>query len=157
MIKFKNPQNILIFEWFFEQFGPRINQLYNGEAVSEISGINSKHPISQAILSPSDPFATNVKLTPLAVALNEPVCISLNLTEEEQYAMIAHEIGHILDSTPREDNQPLRERNADQFALRLGLDENLLSGLEKLVKSGAYEGEAEQLKHRIEYLKLKIL
>lgn len=148
MILFKNSQNIEIFKSFVDQFENSINENYNGDRIT-IAIINELHPHFSCIAYDNDPFAKNVN----NIAINEQICQQLNLTQEEQYAMIAHEIGHILDNTPREiDNQLYREYNADQFAVKLNLTNELKTGLEKFMKSGNYPEENEAIKERIKKL-----
>ena len=61
-------------------------------------------------------------------------CENHNLTEEECFACIAHELGHLLDSTPSINNMPSEERelNADKKVIELGLQEYLISALNKM-------------------------
>jgi hypothetical protein len=63
---------------------------------------------------------------------NEEECDRIKLTEEERYALLAHELGHYYDSTSRELGQQLREINADDFAVKLGLGCYLASALQKI-------------------------
>lgn len=62
------------------------------------------------------------------------LCEQFDLTEEECFACIVHEIGHIFDSTPSIDNKPSEERelNADKKVLELGLQDSLVSALGKM-------------------------
>lgn len=62
------------------------------------------------------------------------LCENYNLTEEECFACIVHEIGHIFDPTPSINNMPSEERelNADKIVIELGLQEHLISALKKL-------------------------
>jgi Zn-dependent protease with chaperone function len=153
MILFKNQQNIEVFNSFIDQFENAINQNYDGNMIT-IVVMNEQHPFFKAIANDNDPFARNS----MNIAINEQVCQQLKLTQDEKYAMIAHEIGHILDSTPKETNNQLsREHNADQFAVKLNLTIELKTGLEKLIESGNYPEENEGLKERIEKLSGKDL
>lgn len=61
----------------------------------------------------------------------------LNLSTDEQIALFAHEIGHLVDPTDVDKDgivKPSAEReyNADNFAIKLGVGSNLLSGLKKI-------------------------
>ena len=95
MIIFKNPQNIEIFKSFIDEFDKVINENFNAKTIT-ICAINNTNKYFNFIASQTDPFATNLIITPFIVAVNEDVCLQLNLTQKEQHAMIAHEIGHIL-------------------------------------------------------------
>ncbi len=148
MILFKNLQIIEVFNSFGDQFENAINENYNGNTIT-IVVLNEQHPFFKAIANDNDPFARNFN----NIAINEQVCQQLNLTQEEKFAMIAHEIGHILDNTPKDINNRLnREYNADQFAVKLNLSKELKTGLEKLIESGDYPEENEGLKERIKKL-----
>lgn len=65
---------------------------------------------------------------------NTDIYSSINLTDEEKHALIAHEIGHIYTSL--NNGGPVSwddENDADDFAISLGLKTVLKSALEKLV------------------------
>jgi len=150
MILFENPQNIEVFKSFITQFENTINDTHNGDTIN-ICGINEVNKRFNYIANNYDPFATNTLFkNPFYIAINEQVCKQLILSQEEQYAMIAHEIGHIIDKSPREINNQLnREYNADQFAIGLDLTNELKSGLEKIIARGNYPEEIEGIKVRI--------
>ncbi len=148
MILFKNPQNIEVVNSFVDLFENAVNENSVGKTIT-IVVMNELHPRFSWIAYDNDPFAKNGN----NIAINEQICQQLNLTQEEQYAMIAHEIGHILDNTPREiDNQLYREYNADQFAVKLNLTNELITGLEKLMESGNNPEENKGLEERIKKL-----
>jgi hypothetical protein len=154
MIIFKNPQNIEVFNSFVDQFEKVINQIFKEDIIT-ICSINEQHTLFKCVANQNDPFATNTIMTPLVIAINEKVCLQLKLSQEEQHAMIAHEIGHILDKSPREINNQLnREYNADQFTIKLNLNKHLKTGLEKIIASGNYSEETEGLKERINKMSL---
>ena len=152
MILLRNPQNIEIFTSFVYQFEKVMSDELINSTIT-ICCINEHHERYCTVATENDPFATNTSLNPPFIAINEQVCQELSLTQEEQYAMIAHEIGHILDKSPREKNNPLnREYNADQFASKLELSKELKTGLEKIINSGNYPCETESIKERIKKL-----
>lgn len=73
----------------------------------------------------------------MAINLNyifydEAACDRIKLSEEERYAFLAHELGHYYDDTSRDLEQQLREINADDFAVKLGLGRYLASALQKI-------------------------
>lgn len=76
------------------------------------------------------------------IVFNESLIKSLHLTKEEQFASIAHEIGHILyyylenkDDYPK----PLGEEFfADKISCKIGLSASLTSVINKLEHSGLY-------------------
>ena len=63
---------------------------------------------------------------------NEARCNEIELTDEERFSCIAHELGHYYDETEKNEyNGKIREMNADRFAVSLELGEHLLSVLNK--------------------------
>ena len=59
-----------------------------------------------------------------------------NLTIEEQFDFVAHELGHILMRCNNQDVDDYleKEMQADSFAIELGLQNELISGLEKIME-----------------------
>lgn len=72
------------------------------------------------------------------IVVNEEVCNELCLTEQEQLAAIAHEVGHIILYF-REDKETLTESEkeilSDKYACKMGLSKPLHSLLQKLIDS----------------------
>jgi hypothetical protein len=149
MITFNNPQKLDIYDTFILNFAEKLEAYHNSDSIL-IQGINTDHPSAEWILSDDDPFATGTIIKPLTIAMNQFICHSLCLTEKERHAMILHEIGHLIDATPRESNQMVREINADKFAVEFGYGEHLKSGLQKLVDHKNYKYLAEKIGKRIQ-------
>lgn len=84
------------------------------------------------------------------VGLSQEICDCIGLATTEIYAMIAHEIGHILDS--RNKDRIPREIVADSLAVTLGLKTALISGLRKLIDSNNYPDESRNMEGRIKVL-----
>ena len=101
----------------------------------------------EQLFIPGDFMAINSNV----IFYNEEECDRIKLTEEERYALLAHELGHYYDSTSRELGQQLRENNADDFAVRLGLGDYLVSGLDK-IKLSVDERVRELIQERINRL-----
>ena len=139
------------------------NSLY-GDCLASICNLLLKfkidiHPIEQyKKLSSSVPRIEDIDTQPYAmyiyndsqsaetttagIVFNDPLIKSLSLTKEEQFASIAHEIGHILyyylenkDAYP---NPQGEEIFADKIACEIGLSASLLSVIDKLENSGWY-------------------
>lgn len=143
---FRNPQELTIFANFFANYEQQINEILSDDS-SEILVIDSTYRFSSAILLPTDLFATNLAVNPITIAYSKINCRNLNLTEKEQYSMIGHEIGHIFDTTIRDEGDNLnRKINADVMAVQLGLKESLISGLIK-IRDGEF---AQALANRIQ-------
>ena len=152
MININNTQNLEIYTTFINEFGELLRNI-DTDSTTNIFGVNVNHTLSSAVTISDDPFATNTIITPLLIVMNEAVCNDLNLTKRECFAMIAHEIGHILDTTPRVGNETQREINADIFTVRLGLSQELINGLTKIIDSCNYDAQVEGIQERIGVLR----
>lgn len=87
------------------------------------------------------------------VFYNATKCDEFGLALEERYACLAHELGHYYDPTLRElQQQQLREENADNFAVELGLGRYLASALEK-IQEAVDEGTRMLIQERIDRLR----
>jgi hypothetical protein len=148
MINITNPQNIEIYTAFINEFEELLRNI-NPVSTINIEVVNVEYPLSVAVTISDDPFATNTIITPLLIVINETVCNDLNLSQRECFAMIAHEVGHILDPTPREGNEFRREINADMFTVELDLVQDLINGLTKIIDSGNFTAQVEVIQDRI--------
>lgn len=94
-----------------------------------------------------DPFAIN----PNIVFFNREIWNKIGFTDEELEAMLAHEIGHAVDTLTRtKDNQQERENNADGYVVDHNLGGYLCSALLKCITSGIYsDHEVEGMQKRI--------
>ena len=84
----------------------------------------------------------SAETTIAGIVFNDPIIQSLSLTKEEQFASIAHEIGHILyfylvnqNDYPKPQGE---EIFADKIVCKIGLSVPLASVIEKLEHSGWY-------------------
>jgi len=144
MISFRNVQNNPLFQDFvmnhscsdiLEQKNDTFRIILPGDYLA-------------AIFDPEDYMSLNSNY----IFYNERKCNEIGLTDEERFSFIAHELGHFYDTTDRNGgNQQDREINADNFAVKLGLGEYLLSALKKLsiVFSGV---DKERIDERIRIL-----
>ena len=83
-----------------------------------------------------------------AVIFSPTLCKTFNFSEEEKYAAIAHEIGHIIhyfNENLKDAGIMMIEIKADEVAIKLGLAEPLKSVLQKLKLSKFYSCEQCQL------------
>lgn len=85
---------------------------------------------------------TYAETTIAGIVFNDSLIKSLSLTKEEQFASIAHEIGHILffylENQHDYPNPQDVEIFADKIACKIGLSVPLLSTIDKLENSGWY-------------------
>lgn len=75
---------------------------------------------------------------------------ALGFTPPELYAAIAHEFGHILYHT--HPWAPDAENRADTLAAELGLGDQMISVIEKIIQSRRFRHITAQLVQRIQYL-----
>lgn len=74
----------------------------------------------------------------------------IGLTPTETLAVLAHEIGHIVYSTSGW--QPDCEQRADTFAAELGLGNQMIGAIEKIIDSRRFRSLSSALVGRIHYL-----
>lgn len=151
MITFQNPQRIDFYNVFITEFQNILNALYTGPEII-INLMDKENPNAQLVAIGDDPFATNIYVRPYPIVMNIEACNLLELQENEQYAMVFHEIGHILDPTILAGNSMQREINADSFVVSAGLRMELRRGLHKLVENELYVLQHKSIIQRIEIL-----
>lgn len=105
----------------------------------------------------SDPFAYN-NVNNGSIWYNEPKVNELGLNQEECYACIAHELGHMLDDSNLRDveNQQDREIYADRVAYELELGNNMISALRKMIDYYQQSRESEEENVCVEKLQERI-
>ena len=82
----------------------------------------------------SEPFAFNKAINKGSIWYNEYKVNEIGLDQEECYACIAHELGHMMDSSQRNlEHQQDREITADRIACELGLGNSMISALNKMI------------------------
>lgn len=142
-------QNIALFENFANIYGDILNTITD----DSIRIIVPTDRYAGYILEPDGLFQTNPAISFKHIGYNEENCNAINLTENEKFAMIAHELGHIYNNNCQFDKNELlnREINADIMACRLGLKDDLIRGLTKIIES-QYCRNREQIENRIEFL-----
>lgn len=157
MLNVINDQDIEIFESFLNEFRQLLEVQIRQKRGTELTVLvgNTDNPKLNARVSiQEDPFSTNTGFREPPILINEPTCDTLRLNHRELYAFIAHEFGHILDDTPRGNDQLEREINADQTSVELGLTQELISGLQKLVDSGLFAAQDQSILSRIQNLNM---
>ena len=112
-------QNIALFENFANIYGDILNTITD----DSIKIIVPTDRYAECILELDGLFQTNPAISFKHIGYNEENCKAINLTENEKFAMIAHELGHIYNNIYQFDENELlnREINADIMACRLGL------------------------------------
>ena len=91
----------------------------------------------------------HAETTIAGIVFTQSLIDELGLTESEQFAAIAHEIGHILYFyLEYKDSFPCEEVYADSVACRIGLKDSILSMIDKLISCGKYQDLESQLRIR---------
>ena len=127
-----------------------------------------KHYDSQYLVetkfNPNDIFAYYLKKESICastiyaeIIVNEDLCIKLQLTKNELFAAIAHEIGHIIMFFHTEKEQfqgQAEEIYCDTYACRIGLSDSLITLLNKMIDSGLYsESIINEMHNRLFFYK----
>ena len=82
----------------------------------------------------SEPFVFNRVINKGSIWYNEYKVNEIGLDQEECYACIAHELGHMMDPNQRNpEHQQDREIYADSIACKLGLGDSMISALHKMI------------------------
>ena len=82
----------------------------------------------------SEPFVFNRVINKGSIWYNEYKVNEIGLDQEECYACIAHELGHMMDPNQRNlEHQRDREIYADSIACKLGLGDSMISALHKMI------------------------
>ena len=82
----------------------------------------------------SEPFVFNRVINKGSIWYNEYKVNEIGLDQEECYACIAHELGHMMDPNQRNlEHQQDRKITADRIACELGLGNSMISALNKMI------------------------
>lgn len=130
-MNFNNLDKTKIFDTFCQKFKDKIN------LNSTISVYNSDYKegniVRQLELTGNDsPYICDVQNS--EIMRSESICSTCNFTLEEEFALIAHELGHFnvrLNNIKCNDTHD-EECNADDYVVNLGLGKELKSALIKI-------------------------
>lgn len=149
MISFTNLHNIQLFQDFINR---ERNSIILRDKVDSFRVILPGDIIAK-IFNPDEYVSINGNY----IYYNEARCDELDMTDEERFSCIAHELGHYYDDTERnEHNRQIREMNADIFAVSIGLGNSLLSVLYKF--RNIFDGiDRERIDERIQNLRSRLL
>lgn len=145
-MKLNNKYSEPLFESFLFRFGEIISQLpFNGDIYIGYSTANLNF---QAALV-NDDAPAGFSATTKCIAINRGRCDSLGFSEEEIFAFITHEIGHVMqlsctrfDTIEKKDEDCCGyEHEADMMAVHMGLKTELCSGLQKMIDSHLFVTE----------------
>ena len=130
MITFLRNPEIQLFTDFINRFG-------NAESLrdrTERIAVVVPGDMLAGVFCDSEPFAFNKAINKGSIWYNECKVNEIGLDQEECYACIAHELGHMMDSSQRNlEHQQDREITADRIACELGLGNSMISALNKMI------------------------
>ena len=130
MITFVRNPEIQLFTDFINRFG---NAESLRDRTERITVVLPEDSLAGAFCD-SEPFAFNRAINNGSIWYNECKVNEIGLDQEECYACIAHELGHMMDPNQRNlEHQQDREITADRIACELGLGNSMISALNKMI------------------------
>lgn len=152
MLRFQNPHNHFIFSQFYSLYAKRACLLWPELMHLSIDVYNIHH--LKSFMTAPGAFYSPAELqdTPYLsfcfrhtaegtiendIIENTYLCTNISLTPDERYALIAHELGHFVEtarqSTFRDGFQ--EESTCDQYAVQLGMKSEIKLALQKLLNA----------------------
>ena len=130
MITFVRNPEIQLFTDFINRFG---NAESLRDRTERITVVLPEDSLAGAFWD-SEPFVFNRVINKGSIWYNEYKVNEIGLDQEECYACIAHELGHMMDPNQRNlEHQQDREISADSIACKLGLGDSMISALHKMI------------------------
>ena len=145
-----NKTDLSIFDSFNRDYSINAISLCPELADIEIIAVHhyNSNQSARKIITEKDTFAyfldSNITPKYAEIIINVEACELFELTDQEQHAAIAHEIGHVifqLSSQKDYFQDQIEELFSDDYACKIGLKSSLLSILNKFVNSGFYTEE----------------
>lgn len=153
MITFVRNPEIQLFTDFINRFG-------NAESLrdrTERIAVVVPGDMLAGVFCDSEPFAFNRAINNGSIWYNECKVNEMGLDQEECYACIVHELGHMMDPNQRNlEHQQDREIYADRIACKLGLGDSMISALHKMIDYYQQPNGAADDNVRIEKLQERI-
>ncbi len=146
MMQFNNQYGIKIFDDFYSSFADEIEINWK-ELMHETIDLRDTLYMSICFRPTTDGDENDI-------IENTDLCKDLQLTDEERFALVAHEIGHFVEMKNQRGKGDNEEEIAcDEYAVVLGLEEPLKSALRKIVDAKlCSEVSNEKIKERISSL-----
>lgn len=149
MFKFNNLDNTEIFNRFYKKYRNRvvsINTEINVCCSTSGKGNISNNEYTKDLIKDT-PYSCNTYYK--EIIKSDEVCKSCNLDNDEEMALIAHELGHmyIAYNNIKYENE---EFEADDYVKNFGLSSHLKSALHKMLKSNLSPKQNDELQKRIE-------
>lgn len=157
-MNFNNLDNVDIFDKFFQKYASQINldvtlNVYSSDYKGDARLLTALKAIDGPDYKALDdtPFAgAAYKDSPCEIVCSVKCYAQCDFPEGEAFAIIAHELGHIeRDIITRQLGGLEDEIEADKFAVRLGLTNELRNALQRMVDAKINLEEEDGLKKRI--------
>lgn len=120
---FNNLDNTKIFDDFWDKYGQSLQHIDDiiVESSDDVSDINN-------------PYGIDTSQVPMTIKRYGIQCSRFNFSQGEEFALIAHELGHAyIQENPKQFSDILEEEcTADDYAVSLGLGNELKSALIKI-------------------------
>lgn len=120
---FNNLDNTKIFDDFWDKYGQSLQHIDDiiVESSDDVSDINN-------------PYGIDTSQVHMTIKRYRIQCLRFNFSQGEEFALIAHELGHAyIQENPKQFSNILEEEcNADDYAVNLGLGNELKSALLKI-------------------------
>lgn len=102
--------------------------------------------------SNNSPYTSNHVVN--EIMRSEDVYEKCGFTREEEYAILAHELGHIVTGKRRQKtmNNLQEEKNADQMAVSLGLSGAMKTAIQKMIDLNIHPENNAEMQQRIAVL-----
>lgn len=137
-----NPDNISIVESFLRLYSPELERRF---------GTLNYEVVISSLSDEDNDFHDIAARLGKKIFISRSQTDSLGLTFPEIYALIAHELGHIFYHTDPWDVDG--ENRADSLAAELGLADQMISVIEKIIQSRRFRNVTSLLVQRIQFLK----
>lgn len=156
---FNNINNLKVVSDFEANFGSQLCEGYPELANMDIMIYTDKLGtgfIKKWNDSNNSPYTSNHAVT--EIMRSEDVYNECGFTEKEEFAILAHELGHVVAGKrgQKSDNNLQEELNADQMAVSLGLANHMASSLQKMIDLNINPANNEEMKRRIDALNQKL-
>lgn len=160
-MNFINKDNTVIFDIFFQKYKGLIDlqmdvDVYNstyqhGKILSELRKVDPNMQSDDPFLNDTPYFGNTVLKEIIRSNIYCDIC---PFTKEEEFAIIAHEIGHFDSDFKKLGYKGIQdEMYSDQYALKLGLGKEMESAIQKMIAANLSPNTNEEMTARIEHLK----
>lgn len=152
---FNNINNLPVVDQFEETFGAQIEKEYpelSDKSIRIYTDQQGDGLIKKWDNRNDSPYTSNHVVN--EIMRSEDVYNRCGFTVEEEYAILAHELGHMIAGFRGEKAQDnlQEEKNADQMTVMLGLGDHMKSAIQKMIDFNIHPENNEEMQQRISVL-----